>query len=64
MALNSACIRSTRLQVQNLQMVRNTDIHDDKANEETESDTQSQITVSSNDDAETLEILDIGSAER
>ena len=50
--------------MQNLQMVRNTDIHDDKANEETESDTQSQITVSSNDDAETLEILDIGSAER
>ena len=62
MALNSACIRSTRLQVQNLQMVRNTDIHDDKANEETESDTQSQITVFSNE--ETLEILDIGSAER
>ena len=41
-------------------MVRNTDIHDDKANTEPESATRNQSTISSDDDTVTLEMLDAG----
>ena len=43
--------------VQNLKMVRSTDIHDDKANTEPESATRRTI---SPDDTVTLELLDAG----
>ena len=46
--------------MQNQQIVRNTDIHDDKANTEPESATRNQSTISSDDDTVTLEMLDAG----